>query len=344
MNSTNGIDEDELDINQQLKDIYHSPAAGYTGVKDLYQRARDNDIPVSLKQVRNFLKSQDTYTKTFPKAGPGERKKIRPTIVGKLGQQLQMDLVDMTGQRVASNDGNRYIITSIEVLSRYAFTTFQKGKYGKDTVVSVRKILDEFEELFGDYPDLIQFDEGPEFLNPEVKKLLADLEINYFSTFVRRTGYHQALRKNKDGEKKMVWEPYTLFQRKASLVEKLNRTLKGIMLKYFLEKNTQEWIHILDDITHNYNMSANRSIKMKPNEVDVENAEQVWLTLYGENVSTMPKGPRYSVGDIARVEKYHPETRHTKGYTINFTEEEFKIIGVYRSNPIMYKIQDMGTD
>ena len=63
----------------------------------------------------------------------------------------------------------------------------------------------------------------------------------------------------------------------------------------------------------------------------------------GDNVSTVPTKQKFSVGDIVRVEKYHPETRHTKGYTINFTEEEFQIIGVYRSNPIMYKVQDMGT-
>ena len=66
--------------------------------------------------------------------------------------------------------------------------------------------------------------------------------------------------------------------------------------------------------------------------------------MYGETLSALPPNPKFSVGDIVRVEKYHLETRHTKGHTINFTDEEFKIIGVYRSNPIMYKIQDMGTD
>ena len=64
----------------------------------------------------------------------------------------------MGSERVRDNDGNRYIITAIEVLSRYAFTTYQKAKSGKDTVVSVKKILDEFKEHFGDDPDLIQFD------------------------------------------------------------------------------------------------------------------------------------------------------------------------------------------
>ena len=109
--SANEISDDEFNINQELTELYYSPADGYSGVQDLYRKARERNIPVSLKQVSNFLKAQDTYTRNFPKGGPFVKKKFRPTIVGKLGQQMQMDLVDMTGQRVDDNDGNRYILT-----------------------------------------------------------------------------------------------------------------------------------------------------------------------------------------------------------------------------------------
>ena len=242
----------------------------------MYKIAKEQGIDVSQKQVREFLKSQDTYTKIFPKGGQFERKKFRPTIVGRLGEQLQMDLVDMGQERANDNDGNRYIITAIEVLSRYAFTLYQKGKSGRDTVVSDRKILDEFKEHFGNDPDLVQFDEGPEFLNPEVKRLLADGEIHYFSTLVRRTGYHPSRNKNRDGERRMIWGTYTLFQRKAATVERLNRTIKAMMWKYFLQNNTHQWIHILDDITHNYNNSVNRVLKW--NQIKLM---KTMLTKYG---------------------------------------------------------------
>ena len=277
----NFIDEDELDINQQLRDIYHSPAAGYRSIETLYKRAKEKGIEVTRKEVKSFLKSQDTYTKTFPKGGLGLQKKTyRPTVVGKLGQQLQMDLVDMTDQRASSNDGNRYILTAIEVLSRFAFTAYQKRKSGKDTVVSVERVLDKFKKHFKTDPDLVQFHDGSEFLNPEVKELLKDREIHYFSTLVRRTGYHRTTKKNKTGERPWVWGPYTLFQRKASLVERLNRSLKNIMWKYFKENNNHQWIHILNDIAENYNNSVNRSIKMKPNEVVPEKFLKM-LTKFG---------------------------------------------------------------
>lgn len=80
---------------------------------------------------------------------------------------------------------------------------------------------------------------------------------------------------------------------------------------------------------------------MKPIEVNKNNKDIVWNTLYGH--LKIPNEPRFSVGDIVCVEKYHSGTRFVKGYTINFTEELFKIVGVYRGDPIMYSVQDVET-
>ena len=280
--------DDEFDINQELRELYHNPAVGYRGAEHSYETAKEEGLDESRTEVRKFLRTQDTYTRNFPKGQ--KRKKFRPTVVGSLGQQLQMDLLDMTDSRKANNDGNRYIL------------------------------------LY-------------EFKNPQVNKLLNELEIKSFSTLIKRTGWHPTQRKKLDGTREIIYGPYTLFQRKAAIVERLNRTLKNIMWKYFDEHKTDQWIHILDDITHNYNNSVNRSIKMRPNQVNEDNAKQVWSTLYADKLSSDPPKPKFKVGDIVRVKKYHPETRHVKGYTINFTEELFKIIEVYRSDPIKYKIQ-----
>ena len=67
----------------------------------------------------------------------------------------------------------------------------------------------------------------------------------------------------------------TLFNRKAALVKRLNRTLKTIMWKYFTQHNMKRWLHILDDITFNYNNNINRGIKMRPEDVNKENADKV---------------------------------------------------------------------
>ena len=86
----------------------------------------------------------------------------------------------------------------------------------------MKKIFDKFKDRFGDYPDLAQFDDGKEFDNPDVRGLLAEHEIQYFSTLIRSMGYHKRRNPNRQGERLYVWGKYTLFDRKASVVERLN--------------------------------------------------------------------------------------------------------------------------
>ena len=113
------------------------------------------------------------------------------------------------------------------------------------------------------------------------------------------------------------------------------------MWEYFTEHRTRRWLHILDDVTFNYNNIVNRGIKMRPEDVTEENADKVWMTLYGK----MKRGekPRFALGDAVQVEKYYSGTRFKKGYEKNFTNELFVIVGVYRGEPNMYSIQDIDT-
>lgn len=69
-------------------------------------------------------------------------------------------------------------------------------------------------------------------------------------------------------------------ERKASVVERLNHTLKGLMFKYFTKYNTRKYIDILNELVSSYNNSYHSSIKMKPIEVTSANSPQVWLNLY----------------------------------------------------------------
>ena len=314
------MNSDVFDLEQELRDLYHNPGTGYRSVESLFKKVKEDGFKVTRKQVKNFLQTQDTYTKTFPK-GVG-KKKYRKTVVQDLGQQLQLDLVDMTEGRKGASNGYRWILTSVEVLSRYAFTEPSKTKGGADVANAMEKTLSEFKVRFGKYPDVVQFDDGNEFKNKDVNKLLDGLGIRHFTTLVKRGGK-------------------AFFNRKAAIVERLNRTLKGIMWKYFAEQNTKKWLHILEDVTFNYNNSINSGIKMRPTDVNKENKEKVWMTLYGGN--TVNQNPKFKVGDVVRVDKYHPGTRFVKGYTFNFTDEKFEITGVFNGNPVMYSIKDIDT-
>ena len=146
-----------------------------------------------------------------------------------------MDLVDM-GKYKNQNKGYYWILTAVEILSRYAFTIPVYRKDTKNMTHAVKSLLMNFKERFGVYPKTVQFDEGKEFYNVGVKGLLKEHDVHYFST-------------NSD--------------RKAAIVERFNRTLKTGMWKYFYNEKTHNWIDVLDDLTHNYNHTKHSSTLMK---------------------------------------------------------------------------------
>ena len=56
-----------------------------------------------------------------------KKHKFRKTFVKKLADQMQMDLVDM-GKYANKNKGYRWILTAVEILSRYAESRLQKRR------------------------------------------------------------------------------------------------------------------------------------------------------------------------------------------------------------------------
>ena len=86
----------------------------------------------------------------------------------------------------------------------------------------------------------MQTDKGTKFFNVLMKTYLADYNIKLFAT-------HS--------------------ERKPQTVERINRTIKGIVSVFHKEFNTRRYIDILQDITLEYNASFHRSIKMTPKDV-----------------------------------------------------------------------------
>ncbi len=78
------------------------------------------------------------------------------------------------------------------------------------------------------------------------------------------------------------------------------------------------------------------SIGMKPSDVDKKNEWQVWLRLYGSDMSDYPT-PKLRVGDTVRVSKY--KNMFGRGFEPNFSEEIFEVSKVYQGNPVTYEIQ-----
>ena len=241
-----------------------------------------------------------------------KRYPMRKYYVNAIDDQWQMDLADMV-QVKSKNREHRYILTCVDILSRYGWARPLRTKAGPEVAAAIEDIF----RTSGRTPRRIQTDQGREFFNSHVKKLLADNNIELFS----------------------VKSP-----NKAALVERFNRTLKTKIWKMFTSTNNQKWLDALQDIVHAYNHSRHRVIKMKPADVTQENAMLVWERLYGKdkrNQSTLKR--RIQKGDRVRISKV--KGQFEKGYLPNWSREEFIVKDVNtKFLPTMVSLKDYNNE
>ena len=303
-NRTSTNDENSETLLQHLYYSLDSPVS-YSSLDKLYKAAKQENPPITRSQVREWLNSQLTYTLHKPAR---VRFKTRRVMVYDIDYQHQMDLVDLS-KLSRFNDGYKYILVCIDVLSKYVWLEPLKTK----TASEVRDAIKRIYERDNRPPSICQFDAGKEFTANLVADMLKKRGIRFF---------------------------FTHSEKKASIVERVNRTLKGIMFKYLTRHNTNRYIDILQQLASKYNRSYHRSIKMSPSEVNKENAIQVWMNLYGKNKfwNVKNKGRKLSVGDKVRISVERKTFQ--KRYEELWTEEIFIISHVILGSPIVYKLKD----
>jgi hypothetical protein len=217
-------------------------------------------------------------------------------VVYGIDHQWQADLVDL-GKLASYNKGFKYLLTCIDVLSKYAWVVPLKDKTGKS-------LKEAFQVIFktGRQPIRLQTDRGTEFTNRVFQKFLKENDVHFFTMYNDET--------------------------KASIVERFNRTLKTKMWKYFTHRETLMYMDVLPDMVESYNRAVHRSIGMPPAEVTRSNQRTVAKRLYGRKGSR--KSCKFVPGDRVRLTK--AKRTFKKGYLPNWTEELFTIVYVVRDD------------
>ena len=138
-------------MDDKLKKIYYDPShpAAFGGVAKLSAASG-----LSRKVVKAWLRGQATYTLHKAARIRFGSRKYRTS---GMDHQWQIDLVDMQPHAQA-NDGYKYILTVIDMFSRYAWAMPIKTKSPKD-------VKPAFEAIFalGCKPFKAQSDQGLEF-------------------------------------------------------------------------------------------------------------------------------------------------------------------------------------
>lgn len=284
-----------------MQKTYQDPGhvGSFGGVNALYRAVHGK---VSKKDLKKWLQGVDAYTLHKP-----VRKKF-PTnrvIVRSIDQQWQSDLVDLTSLR-EHNQGYRYLLTCIDILSKYAWAIPLKKKNGEDIVKAFQTIFLQRK------PKILQTDQGTEFKNAKFQKFLKRNGVGFFSTYNST---------------------------KASVVERFNRTLKTKMWKYFTAHHTYRYLDVLDELLKSYNHTYHSSIRRAPADVNADNEHDVWFTLYRNLKNSKRKCSIFKPGDTVRVSKQ--KLTFEKGYETNWSDELFLITECVQRDPPVYRIKDL---
>ena len=220
-------------------------------------------------------------------------------IVKGIDDLWQAVLVEM-GSYSTANRGYRFMLTVIDTFSKYAWAEALKSKNALEVCTAFEKIL-----KMGRIPKNLQTD-----FNKTFGELMHKYRINHYST---------------------------CSVLKASIVERFNRTLKGMMWKEFSYNGNYHWIKLYKDLLEKYNRTPHRTIKMAPIQVNSSNEKSLLKTVYN-NLKIFGKSQLH-VGDHVRISKY--KHQFEKGYTTNWTTEIFKIKTIRITNPTTYLLEDL---
>lgn len=231
----------------------------------------------------------------------------RKVITKGLDDLWQCDLVIMIPY-ARENKGNKYLLTVIDVFSKFAWAEPVKSKSAADVTNAMSRILKQNRT-----PKNLQTDNGKEFYNSEFTNLMKKYKINHYSTYSNL---------------------------KASVVERFNRTLKNCMWREFSLQGTYKWDKILQKLVSKYNNTKHRTIGLKPINVTKSNEKFLLNTVYSK-IKIFGRG-KFKEGDYVRISKY--KGTFDKGFTPNWSTEIFRIIGKQITNPITYKLEDLSGD
>ena len=289
----------EIALENAYTDLTSDIAFG--GESGIVRKFKDT---LSRDEVNGWLRKKDYYTvykkakKTFPR---------RPTVVWGVGVTLQADLLDMKSY-ASKNDGYKYILTCVDVLSRFAWAFPLKSKTGREVAKALEDIFSRKNFSY------LHTDKGKEFFNAEVERITKHHRISHYTTEDDRT--------------------------KATIVERFNQTLGSTLHRFMMYRREKRYVDVLETVVETYNRSPHGRDKLIPSKAHLLNGEDLWLNRYERRGPTIFQKPLLSSGNHVRVAI--GRKAFTRGYDERWTREVFVINKVLsRNHPVVYTIKDL---
>jgi transposase InsO family protein len=301
-----------------IRRLYSDPSepSGFSTQQKLQNAIRQSTSKqtqkISSANIKEFLLKQDAYTLHRPVCKRFPRNSYT---VNNLNNVWESDLVDV--QALSKyNDGVKYLLTVIDVFSKFLHIVPLKSKTGKAVATAFQSLFKDpkYAKPIRRRPVWVRTDRGKEFLNKT------------FQDMLKREGIQFQVCKNPDV--------------KCSVVERAHRTIRDKLYKYFTYKNTYRFIDVLKAFVRGYNASVHSTTGMSPARVSESDVLTIWRRMNEKHSKIPIAQPRFRVGQHVRISK--EKMKFAKGGEQNYTTEVFRIIKVIRRTPRpLYELEDL---
>lgn len=123
-------------------------------------------------------------------------------------------------------------------------------------------------------------------------------------------------------------------------MERVIKTLKQKLWRYFEYTGKENWIDVLDKIVYNYNHSKHRSHGYAPAKIKRKDHDIILTNLYSKFAKLKPRKPKFLPGSLVRISE--KKLTFTKKYMSHYSQEIFRIKCVHTKIPVVsYKIEDL---
>lgn len=277
-----------INLPKEIRDEFYNPKSGLWNADKIYRKLKAKGIKVKLKEVKAILDNQLVTQVYKPTVKP--KKDRFTTIVAKHPRdQYQSDLLDLKNY-TSFNKGYRYLLNTLDVYSRYAYSVPVNTKTEGELIPAFEKVF----EVMG----------KPKNLNTDLESAILG---NKFQAVLQKEGIKHYQHNPVDDKRNM------------SIIEWFNRTIRDVLVKYFYSRDTKNWVEILPDLLSNYNSTYHSTIKKEPKEIwngDAKNEQK-------------KNAPAFTikVGDTVRILKRYSDFTK-KSDVKKFTKNEYKVVKV----------------
>ena len=236
-------------IDYVLHEIYYDVAnpGGFSSAEKLRNAAIALGHDYSLNDVRKWLAGEEVYT--VSRRSTSKHTADRGIQSAGLDSKWESDLAVLL-QFSADNDGYSYIMFAIDVFSRHLWARALRTKRAEEVAKALESVF-----LSGNRPEhVLLSDKGSEYTGAPTQRLLKRYKINHVIALDNQ--FH------------------------CAHVERVCKTIKDRLYKFFLHTNSHRWIDVLDKIVDAYNNTVHSSIGFAPAQVTVDNQPLVRFRQY----------------------------------------------------------------